>query len=207
MSGRHLRAGYAPESTKTLTRTVDRRRSRTGIVILFGRGEILSVHGQRDNKSSLSTVWQKSPNGLPNAAKPQGNAIFSNSPESPLRIRIRPHENLYRDCSEIVPRLFRDCCETNVRPLGDSIRRIRHEMLEQETRQRTRAEMPEPLLTLKEAAEYLRLTPAALYTQRHRGNKPGALGIRVGRKILYRPSDINRYLDELLAGNQVSLQR
>ena len=46
--------------------------------------------------------------------------------------------------------------------------------------------MPEPLLTLKEAADYLRLTPSALYAQRHRGEKPGALGIRVGRKVLYR---------------------
>jgi hypothetical protein len=81
-------------------------------------------------------------------------------------------------------------------------------MVEQETRQRTRSEeKPEPLLTLKETADYLRLTPAALYTQRHRGDKPGALGIRVGRKILYRPSDINRYLDEQLAENQVSLHR
>lgn len=77
-------------------------------------------------------------------------------------------------------------------------------MLDQETRSER---MPEPLLTLKEAADYLRLTPAALYTQRHRGNKPGALGIRVGRKIIYRPSDINRYLDELLAENQVSPHR
>lgn len=76
-------------------------------------------------------------------------------------------------------------------------------MLEQETRLRTRSEpMPEPLLTLKEAADYLRLTPAALYTQRHRGDKPGSLGIRVGRKILYRPSDISRYLDEQLAESQ-----
>ncbi len=81
-------------------------------------------------------------------------------------------------------------------------------MLDKETRQRTRSErMPEPLLTLKEAADYLRLTPAALYTQRHRGDRPGALGIRVGRKILYRPSDISRYLDELLAENQVSFHR
>ena len=81
-------------------------------------------------------------------------------------------------------------------------------MLDQETRHRTRSvEMPEPLLTLKEAADYLRLTPAALYTQRHRGDKPGALGIRVGRKILYRPSDINEYLDELLAESQISLHQ
>ena len=64
--------------------------------------------------------------------------------------------------------------------------------------------MAEPLLTLREAAEYLRLTPSALYTQRHRGEKPGALGIRVGRKILYRPSDISQYLDELLAEAQIS---
>ena len=58
---------------------------------------------------------------------------------------------------------------------------------------------PEPLLTLQEAADYLRLTPGALYTQRYRGEEPGALGIRVGRKILYRPADIERFLDERLA--------
>lgn len=58
--------------------------------------------------------------------------------------------------------------------------------------------MPERLLTLKEMAEYLRLTPGALYMQRHRGEKPGVLGIRVGRKILFRPSDIDRFLDERL---------
>jgi hypothetical protein len=59
--------------------------------------------------------------------------------------------------------------------------------------------MPEPLLTLKEAANYLRLTPSALYTQRYRGEKPGALGIRVGKRVLYRPSDIDRFLNERLA--------
>lgn len=57
--------------------------------------------------------------------------------------------------------------------------------------------MSEPLLTLQETAEYLRLTPGALYTQRYRGEKPGVLGIRVGRKILFRGSDIDRFLDEL----------
>lgn len=59
--------------------------------------------------------------------------------------------------------------------------------------------MPERLLTLKEAADYLRLTPGALYSQRYRGEKPGALGIRVGKRLLYRPSDIDRFLDERLA--------
>lgn len=57
--------------------------------------------------------------------------------------------------------------------------------------------MSEQLLTLKETAEYLRLTPGALYTQRYRGEKPGVLGIRVGRKVLFRPSDLDRFLDEL----------
>ena len=53
------------------------------------------------------------------------------------------------------------------------------------------------LLTLQETANYLHLTPGALYTQRYRGEKPGVLGIRVGRKILFRSSDIDRFLDEL----------
>lgn len=57
--------------------------------------------------------------------------------------------------------------------------------------------MLEPLLTVQETAEYLRLTPGALYMQRHRGEKPGALGIRVGRKVLFRSSDIDRFLQEL----------
>ena len=59
--------------------------------------------------------------------------------------------------------------------------------------------MYEPLLTLKEAADFLRLTPGALYSQRYRGEKPGALGIRVGKKLLFRPSDIDRFLDERLS--------
>jgi excisionase family DNA binding protein len=59
--------------------------------------------------------------------------------------------------------------------------------------------MPEPLLTVKEVADYLRLTPGALYVQRHRGKLPGALGIRVGKKLLYRTSDIDHFLDERLA--------
>jgi len=57
----------------------------------------------------------------------------------------------------------------------------------------------ERLLTLEETAEYLRLTPGALYTQRYRREKPGALGIRVGRRVLYRPSDIDRFLDERIS--------
>ena len=60
-------------------------------------------------------------------------------------------------------------------------------------------QMLEPLLTLQEAADYLRLTPSALYSQRYKGENPGALGIRVGKKVLYRPADINRFLEDQLA--------
>jgi hypothetical protein len=51
----------------------------------------------------------------------------------------------------------------------------------------------------EEAADYLRLTPSALYCQRYKGENPGALGIRVGKKVLYRPADIHRYPDKLVA--------
>jgi hypothetical protein len=54
-------------------------------------------------------------------------------------------------------------------------------------------------VTVEELADYLRLTPSAIYTQRHRGEKPGALGIRVGKKILYQPSDINDFLNQRFA--------
>lgn len=62
--------------------------------------------------------------------------------------------------------------------------------------------MRDPLLTIPEAADYLRLTPAALYTQRHRGEKPGVLGIRVGKRILFRTSDIHRFLEDRLGENR-----
>lgn len=78
-------------------------------------------------------------------------------------------------------------------------------MLDQETGRRIRSDRhSEPLLTLQEAAEYLRLTPSALYSQRYKGEEPGTLGIRVGKKILYRPADINRFLDERLAEAQAT---
>jgi hypothetical protein len=38
-----------------------------------------------------------------------------------------------------------------------------------------------------------------MYTQRHRSEKPGALGIRVGKKILYRLSDIDDFLNQRFA--------
>lgn len=73
----------------------------------------------------------------------------------------------------------------------------------------TRIDDPERdrVLTLNEAADYLRLTPGALYAQRYRSENPGALGIRVGRKIIYRMTDIDNYLDRLLAESQSGVVR
>gem|GEM_PF-2977701 len=65
----------------------------------------------------------------------------------------------------------------------------------------------ERLLTLEESAEYLRLTPGALYMQRYRSEKPGALGSRVGRRVLYGPSDIDRFLDERLGERELHADR
>ncbi len=61
------------------------------------------------------------------------------------------------------------------------------------------------LFTLPEAAEYLRLTPSALYTQRHRRELPGILGIKVGRKIVYRVADLEKFLDDQLAAQRVEV--
>ena len=67
--------------------------------------------------------------------------------------------------------------------------------------------MREQLLTVEETAAYLRLTPGALYTQRSRREKPGALGIRVGRRVLFRPSDIDSFLDERLSEAELDRDR
>lgn len=47
--------------------------------------------------------------------------------------------------------------------------------------------MPE-LFALLEAAEFLRLTPSALYSQRHRSELPGALGLQGGPNDRLSPS-------------------
>ena len=70
-----------------------------------------------------------------------------------------------------------------------------------------RSRVREQLLTVEETAAYLRLTPGALYTQRYRREKPGVLGIRVGRRVLFRPSDIDGFLDERLSEVEVGEDR
>jgi predicted DNA-binding transcriptional regulator AlpA len=53
------------------------------------------------------------------------------------------------------------------------------------------------------AARYPGQTPNSLYTQRHRGEAPGALGVKVGRRILWRESDLEAWFDSLREAQRV----
>lgn len=57
----------------------------------------------------------------------------------------------------------------------------------------------ERFLTVEEVADLLRTTPSALYSSRHRSEAPGALAVQVGRRLLWRPSDLEMWLDEVAA--------
>jgi len=50
-------------------------------------------------------------------------------------------------------------------------------------------------LTAEEVAAMYRLSVSALYTQRHRGEAPGSLGAKVGRKLLWRQSELDAWFD------------
>ena len=51
----------------------------------------------------------------------------------------------------------------------------------------------DPWLDIQEHAAYRRTTPAAIHTERSRGNGPPA--VRDGKRLLWRLSDIDRYLE------------
>lgn len=53
-------------------------------------------------------------------------------------------------------------------------------------------------LTVDETADLLRTTPGAIYTSRHRSEPPGIFAVKVGRKLLFRRSDIDAYFTEQL---------
>jgi len=59
---------------------------------------------------------------------------------------------------------------------------------------------PDPLyLTIAEAADRLRSTRGALYTQRYRGEAPGALCVRVGARLLYSAAGLDAWFAAQLA--------
>jgi len=52
----------------------------------------------------------------------------------------------------------------------------------------------EQLLRIEDLAAMLQTTPQAIHTQRHRG--VGPKGVRVGKRVLYRPADVAAWLEE-----------
>jgi len=53
----------------------------------------------------------------------------------------------------------------------------------------------EPILTTRELADYLGVNVQAIYDLRNDGRGPS--GVRVGRELRYRVSDVRRWLDSL----------
>jgi hypothetical protein len=49
---------------------------------------------------------------------------------------------------------------------------------------------------VKDVAEYFRSTVVAIHQQRHRGQYPGALGIKVGKRILFDPDAVRAWVVE-----------
>lgn len=56
-------------------------------------------------------------------------------------------------------------------------------------------------LTAVEVAALLGRTPGALYVERHRGQPPASLAVKVGRRLLWRRADLDRWWDSQLAEN------
>jgi hypothetical protein len=57
----------------------------------------------------------------------------------------------------------------------------------------------EDLLTVEQLAELLSTTPSAIHSQRHRGQAPGTLGVRLGRRYFYRRQDLDAHFAAELA--------
>ncbi len=53
---------------------------------------------------------------------------------------------------------------------------------------------PPDFLTTEELAVMLRTSANAILTARHRGELPASLGFRRGRRVLYRRSDIDKWV-------------
>ena len=49
-------------------------------------------------------------------------------------------------------------------------------------------------MTVEQLAELVHSTPDGIRAQRHRGNGPK--GVRIGRRILFRPEDVAAWLEE-----------
>lgn len=59
---------------------------------------------------------------------------------------------------------------------------------------------PPEFLAVQEVAALFHCSTSALYTQRHRGEAPGALAVKVGRKLLFRRSDLDAWWNQSRTG-------
>ncbi|MCH8899896.1 MAG: helix-turn-helix domain-containing protein [Acidobacteria bacterium] len=57
----------------------------------------------------------------------------------------------------------------------------------------------EDLLTVEQLAELLSTTPSAIHSQRHRGQAPGRLGVKLGKRYFYRRQDLDAFFASELA--------
>lgn len=57
----------------------------------------------------------------------------------------------------------------------------------------TPVQKPEPLWTTEDVCSYLRMAPGTLYAHRSQGTAPPAF--RVGKFLLFRPSDVITWLE------------
>ena len=62
-----------------------------------------------------------------------------------------------------------------------------------DTTMTTNLTLGEEHLDIAEVSILLKTSPSALYTQRHRGEPPGSLAVRVGKKLLWRRSDLDSW--------------
>lgn len=53
-----------------------------------------------------------------------------------------------------------------------------------------------PLLTIEDVSEFIGLPVSTIYSQRYKRVGVGALALRIGRHLRWRPEDIDRWLDE-----------
>ncbi len=54
----------------------------------------------------------------------------------------------------------------------------------------------ETLWDIDQMAAYFRKSPMAIHQQRHRGQNPGALGIKVGNRILFDPATVRAWVQD-----------
>ena len=58
----------------------------------------------------------------------------------------------------------------------------------------------DPLYTTEEIAELLHTSPSAIRVQNHRGQEPGTLGVVIGRRLFFRVTDIEDFIERRFAG-------